>query len=209
MSEFGSPLPLHISLSTQILLHTDERDDYFNALTETVNDFLGLNEEAERREAHKEPLEVRLNGVRWAANANGSRWFLVADVARPRCDDLNKLLAACNAVATSKGLPTLYMSKPLWEQEQDKQYLTQAYLLEGRTLPKPLTTVSDVFRDYSNRFHFSFAWTLDAPIPESAFTEDVNIPHEYHLDLTATKIKLKAVKVKIGNVIKSIPLDRA
>lgn len=59
--------------------------------------------------------------------------------------------------------------------------------------------------DFSDRFHISLAWSLTAPsIDDQARIASVDLkPLEEEL-----KIGFSSVKVKIGNVVKSLALDR-
>ena len=81
----------------------------------------------------------------WVPNLEGSRYFLVLKLTRPRDDDLNKLLAACNACARAWSMDLLY---------------AVATSDEG---VNAASQTQDCDQDRSSAFHISVAWTLEKP----------------------------------------------
>lgn len=122
------------------------------------------------------PFEIGICGWKWVANWEGTRWFLVLKVARPKGDELNRLLGACNEAAGGFGLGKLYTGRGQ---------------LEG---------------DWTDFFHFSVAWSLVPPGHEETHGE--LIYGEVWRAVESINVSMDALKVKIGDVVISILMDR-
>jgi hypothetical protein len=98
-------------------------------------------------------------------------------IKKPSHDQLNTLLRISNQTLTTFGQPCLYT-----------------------------TSSSSEYKDFSDRFHISLAWSLTAPsIDDQTRISGIDLtPLEESLDIV-----FSSVKVKIGNVVKSLPLGRA
>lgn len=205
VSELGSPRPLHISLSPPLALRTEERDGYVTSLANSIRQFLSRDKERTTNatgDISKRQVRLRLNGLKWAANAEGNRWFLAVGIVKPDNDELNKLLAACNAVAVSQSLPTLYMKPP----STAKNPLgSPNYPRSGESKLQQASS-EDSYQDQSDRFHFSIAWTLEQPTPANATTPITNLSQQDSESISNLIISIGVVKVKVGNSIKNIPL---
>ncbi|CRG92028.1 U6 snRNA phosphodiesterase [Talaromyces islandicus] len=123
-------------------------------------------------------------GLDWVSNTENTRWFLVMRIKRPPQDQLNTLLRISNQTLTTFGQPPLYAPKKI------KHPVSSAYKED----------------DFSDRFHISLAWSLTAPsIDEQTRISGIDLkPLEESL-----RIEFNSVKVKIGNVVKSLALERA
>ena len=176
-SDAGTPLPLHISLSAPLMLKTEQREAFLERVQKAVYTAL----RAERNTAG--PLELRLATLKWAANFERSRWFLAVGVRKLENNVLNRLLHDCNSIAASLDLPALYAKRG----KQDADPLPDADL------------------DYSDRFHFSIAWTLDAPISARVVQDFVDLSAEQSAKLADIEIRVRSAKVKVGSNIHSIP----
>ncbi|QKX54193.1 uncharacterized protein TRUGW13939_01277 [Talaromyces rugulosus] len=120
----------------------------------------------------------------WVSNAEKTRWFLVMRIKKPPHDQLNTLLRISNQTLTIFGQPCLYTT----------------------TFSNSSSSSSSAYKDFSDRFHISLAWSLTAPsIDDQTRISGIDLtPLEESLDIV-----FSSVKVKIGNVVKSLPLDRA
>lgn len=95
-SDLDVQLPLHISLSAPLVLETDHRDEFLQAVKTAISDVGACS------------FSVTLRAVDWVPNFDKTRFFLVLKLTRPPNDDLNKLLSACNKCARKSKLPELY-----------------------------------------------------------------------------------------------------
>lgn len=95
-SDLDVQLPLHISLSAPLVLETDQKDAFAQAVKDAISD-VGVRS-----------FSVGLRAVDWVPNFDKTRYFLVLKLTRPPYDDLNKLLSACNQCARDSKLPELY-----------------------------------------------------------------------------------------------------
>lgn len=166
-SDLDVQLPLHISLSAPLVLETDQKDTFAQAVKDAITD-VGARS-----------FSVRLRAADWVPNFDQTRYFLVLKLTRPRHDELNKLLDACNQCARDSKLPELYH--------------------ELRTEPH---AKRDDNEDY---FHISVAWTLDAPSLEAKKAVQKAMPAR----LEQTTVSFTTVKLKIGNVVHDVALPAA
>ena len=95
-SDLGVQLPVHISLSAPLVLRTDQKKEFAEAVTTFVS-------KSGARIFTIQPTELA-----WVSNFDVTRYFLVLKLTRPINDDLNKLLEACNASVARYGLERLY-----------------------------------------------------------------------------------------------------
>ena len=195
------PLPLHISLSAPLVLQTHQRDEFFNGILAAVKDVTNTNESEKRKECPK-AFDLHLDGLKWAPNHERTRWFLAAGIARPKQDVLNRLLKACNDVASIHGLPKLYaaMKESRATAISEGPFTQRTPSDAGQSIPNEFP------EDYTDRFHFSLAWTLDTPTSIHRTGLISKAPQDL-TKLSEIVVSIRSVKVKIGNVIRSIPLD--
>lgn len=178
-SDVGVRLPLHISLSAPLMLTTENKDKFEAELTNAIQD------------AKVPAFEVILSALRWVSNFDSSRYFLILTLNKPRNKELQRLLTACNRVAKEFNLPELYAADRAGSvgvptsQQAEEEYL-------------PTTTK---FQD-NDKFHISIGWTLQRPETfdylESAYPEYI----------TSLGIHFTTIRLKIGNQITAIPLDK-
>lgn len=104
-SELGAPLPLHISLSRPIALSTDEKGEFVDRLTKSL------------QSCGVAAFRVNPSGLAWFKSPDSDRVFLVLQVrsnagsgndAVVLNPELMNLLNHCNTVVTSYDQPALY-----------------------------------------------------------------------------------------------------
>lgn len=152
--------------------------------------------------------------LEWVSNNEGTRWFLVLKCQQPDRDELNELLGFCNSLCKDFGLSQLYrddvssapddgsmMKKPRWKlaRARRKSLETQK---EREGLRKELSWNEN----FDDHFHFSIAWCLKEPQEEPGFEE--RAIENLMQDVANIVINFDSVKVKIGNVVTSLELDR-
>ena len=174
-SELGAQLPLHISLSAPLVLKTEQKSDFEEAVQGKI------------MESGMGRVEVSVQRLRWERNHDGTRWFLVLAVDAPANDELNRLLRACNESASEFGLPLLY-AKTLDKPSRPS--------LEEQKISKNMT------RKRSKAFHISIAWQLSEPGARERVVPD----HPNVMELGKRNLLFEVVKLKMGNVVKDIPL---
>ncbi|KAJ5762971.1 hypothetical protein N7533_001652 [Penicillium manginii] len=176
-SDLGAQLPLHISLSRPVVLRTEQRASFTEALSKGV------------RSSGISSFHVRPETLKWVSNYEKTRWFLVLRVAKPKADNLNRLLGLCNSTLHRFGQPPLYArADPMSERSPDSGSASGSASTDDG--------------DFSGCFHISIAWRLDAP--ESAELERVNA---VKLDkVQAIDVQFPCVKAKIGNYVENFEL---
>lgn len=117
-SDLGVQLPLHISLSVPLVLRTEQRADFQDALETGV------------RETGLRAFRVHATDLSWEPNFEKTRWFLVLRLGRPEGDRLNKLLAITNRVVRDLGLPLLYEGRRDVEDHTSSFHISIAWQLE-------------------------------------------------------------------------------
>ena len=132
-------------------------------------------------------VEAFVQRLRWERNYDGTRWFLVLAVDAPANDELNRLLHACNESASEFSLPLLYAKN------SDKPTDSS---LEEQKISKTVT------RGRSDVFHISIAWQLSEPGAKKRAVLD----HPNVAELGKRSLQFEVVKLKMGNVVKDIPL---
>ncbi len=164
--------PLHISLSAPLVLRTEQKDAFQDAVTRAVK----------ASEARK--FRVTPTTVEWVPNMERSRYFLVLKLTKPVNDDLNKLLAACNACVKAWGMNPLYTNSGSdhgGETSSQTQKLGQ---------------------DESSAFHVSIAWTLGKP----SDAQQTMLEGKAYDQLRGIGTDFACVKIKVGNVVTDVPL---
>ena len=96
LTSLSTPAPLHISLSSPLILKTHECEAFQKDMETRLHDM------------HIRPFTIVLDSLRWVSNEDSSRWFLVAGIGKPANNELNRLLFASNSVARSWAKPGLY-----------------------------------------------------------------------------------------------------
>ena len=199
---------MHISLSRSLSLDTAEREVFEQSLR-TAIETTGIDS-----------FYVSASSLRWVPNYTRSRWFLVLNLHRPKQDELNRLLAACNQVATSYGYPGLYTGSA--ELRVDAKGLVAppapgeaGDMPDGETLdidPTALELTSASTDDVigsltkSDPFHISIAWTLSDPAHWASATNADKAATDG--DLGKLRVPVNAIKAKVGNTIHHISLEK-
>ncbi|KAJ5875147.1 uncharacterized protein N7473_012494 [Penicillium subrubescens] len=178
-SDLGAQLPLHISLSAPVVLRTEQRASFTEALTKGI------------RDSHIPPFTVTPDALKWVSNYERTRWFLVLHVARPVSDGLNRLLALSNRALAVFDQPALYASSSSRDARRNR-----ALGAHDRGLGP---TGSG---DYSDCFHVSLAWSLTEP----GKVEEERVAGLELGDVQSMRVRFDSVKVKIGNHVESVAL---
>lgn len=184
-SDLGAPLPLHISLSRPFVLATHERDVFVRRLVDAV------------RGCGVAPFELwpaSPEPVGWHRSQESARSFLVLRVrsnsrgggnSNP---ELVRLLSRCNELVASVGQLELYQ----WASET-------ASGKEGEGEDS-----------VGGAFHVSIAWSLGELTAElQRQTADVVAEQELTVGMPQIRIRVDAIKAKIGNVVTNISLPDA
>lgn len=149
------------------------------------------------------------DGLRWVANYENNRWFLVVHVKKPPGDELNKLLRVSNGVARRHDQPSLYVPQdplraPGAVHRKHNRCGKRRRSVAGPLRPEAddLGSVPTLDEDMSAHFHVSIGWTLEEPVGSS---------NEVLASLSsqiATKLELaiESVKAKIGNGVVVVSL---
>ncbi|MCJ1395094.1 poly(U)-specific 3'-to-5' RNA exonuclease [Xylographa bjoerkii] len=188
-SELGTELPLHISLSRSVMLLTDERQPF----VDTLKHFLD--------KSTPRPFEVHVSGLQWVANYEKTRCFLVLPLVRPAENTLNTLLWASNETAKAFGKPTIYVKLEM-ESEEAQQRGRGMRGSRPRGRSRVMSRINDI-QDCTPSFHVSIAWT------HGPLSNDIGagISSTFTADIKGLSVSVKAVKVKIGNTVTSLPLS--
>ncbi|KAL8781091.1 MAG: hypothetical protein Q9213_006173 [Squamulea squamosa] len=192
-SDLGTVLPLHISLSRTMMLATYQRQPFTDSLQSAI------------QESGVRPFTVASDGLRWVANHENNRWFLVVHIKKPPGDELNKLLRASNGVARRHGQPSLYVPQDALRAPVAVHGKYHTSWKRRISVADPLKPEADDFgnastwqeEDMSAYFHLSIGWTLEEP------AESRNEISACLSSQIATKLELaiESVKAKIGNSV--------
>jgi hypothetical protein len=192
LSELGTPIPLHVSLSRTLQVKTHERDQFLDILNKSL------------QRAAVRPFNVRFTGLKWVPNYDRSRWFLILGIQKPAQDELNRLLRACNDATEESGHPPLYVGGKGDGPMQDNNAIDIASK-RGESIKNEDAVgqaKSDI--DRTQNYHVSIAWNLTEPGPEwITLAQDVNVSNF----IDSPQTPFETVKAKIGNVVHSIELD--
>ncbi|KAH6637877.1 U6 snRNA phosphodiesterase Usb1 [Boeremia exigua] len=177
-SDLGAPLPLHVSLSRTLQIKTEDRDGFLAAL------------DASLRRAAVPAFSPSFSGLKWVPNFERNRWFLILGIAKPPHDELNRLLAACNAAAQQSGFAALYAGGQG----------------DGPMAPNPNSPTArshEASTDRSENFHVSVAWNLSEP--EAAW---VDLVAGLSVDsVSSPDASFDVVKARVGNVVHNFDLS--
>ena len=150
-----------------------------------------------------------VNGLSWEPNFEKTRWFLVLRLAKPGSNGLNRLLQISNTTAARFDQPSLYANTPPPQVETTFRGsgLRGSRSRGGRGMGLGHDAKSKRQQvgvpDMTSNFHISIAWSLEAPssaMAEQTRSMDISRLKEVH-------VSVKAVKVKIGNIITSHALS--
>jgi U6 snRNA phosphodiesterase len=198
-SELGAQLPLHISLSAPLVLKTEQKSEYEEAVEEAI------------KSSRVPSFETTIRGVRWQRNFDGTRYFLVLRISKAMMDDeLNRLLNCCNACAKQFNLPLLYdydtaTANPGTRPAASNS--TSANHDSSGTSPNHDTWRTPV--DRTDAFHISIAWQLAAPtLKHKVVIAHPGIEKLKKVVQVERTLGFKVVKLKIGNMVKDIPLRK-
>jgi U6 snRNA phosphodiesterase len=189
-SNLGVHLPLHISLSTPLVLRTEQRVSFLEKLENAV------------RSSDVAPFQLQVSGLDWVPNSEKTRWFLVLKLEKPENDGLNLLLAVTNSVVKQSGLEMLYADQDAKEDGALEKECVDRSTAAKRGLKdrKQTRQSATVPADYTENFHFSLAWQLEEPERASIESAEALGP------VKRLSISCDFVKVKVGNTIHDIPL---
>lgn len=192
LSDLGTPVPLHISLSRTLQVKTDQREPFLEVLTSSL------------RKAAVRPFNVRFTRLKWVSNYQRNRWFLVLGIEKPAQDELNRLLNACNDAAEQCGHPPLYVGGrgdgPMEDDDPAEANSKRPKSMQNDTAAAD----SKPNIDRSENYHVSIAWNLEEPVPEwRALAQDVDVSSFIQSPQTAFEV----VKARIGNVVNAVGLD--
>lgn len=195
-SDLGAQLPLHISLSRSVILRTEQRALFTEALQKAIHDSHVLSYVANLRISSpssnaRTRFSVQPNTLYWSSNYEKTRWFLVLGVQRPSHDGLNRLLKLSNDTLARFGQPPLYAASSTQGQQTSVSLRDRSSSLSGE--------------DFSGCFHISLAWSLSEP----SLKERERIAGVDLRALREIQVGFHSVKAKIGNIVGSIPLGKS
>ncbi|KAK3675709.1 poly(U)-specific 3'-to-5' RNA exonuclease [Recurvomyces mirabilis] len=180
-NDLGVSLPLHVSLSRPLVLKTEQKAPFLEQLKQNI-----ITSTA--RTFSAKPVSLR-----WHPNETSTRWFLVLQLGRPPRDELAKLLAACNTVASAFDQPLLYAD--------DEKAAT------------PSESADDEER--AGRSHISVAWSLEAQTTSGTHLtatakQDPALSDDHSPSTSGSYAELDVafaeMKVRIGQDVETIPL---
>ena len=128
------------------------------------------------------------DSLKWVANHERTRWFLVLHVTQPAGDGLNRLLELSNRALAQYNQPPLYAAL-----RKVRQSRTSMASTRGDVQP---------VADFSDFFHISLAWSLVEPSAADAQrVADIDLG-----PVCGLRVQFDSVKAKIGNQVESIRL---
>ncbi|KUJ24332.1 uncharacterized protein LY89DRAFT_679489 [Mollisia scopiformis] len=191
-SDLGAPLPLHISLSRSLGFSTEQKDEFVSAMERAI------------QSSTVRPFVVSFADLDWVSNFENTRWFLVLKVLKPDLNALNKLLHISNSVVQEHGQPPLY-SKPATTKSDVK---ARNHSGKRRSINHNSALLYKDMQDLSSAFHISIAWTLTDPSQELLdLTKSAKLNH--FDPVKQIQVVVEDIKVKIGNVVTSLPLPKS
>ena len=173
-SDLGVQLPLHVSLSAPLVLRTEQKESFENSFG------------AKLAHNHIIPFNVNVTKLDWVPNHDKTRFFLVLRLSKPEDDELNRLLAMCNATASQFDLSQIY----------DDAGADRSGVRDSLT-----TKAQHDKTDKSTAFHISIAWTLKEP-DNQARRRLVDLVHDQLWNL---KVSFSLLKLKVGNTVVDFP----
>ncbi|KAK0118157.1 poly(U)-specific 3'-to-5' RNA exonuclease [Cadophora gregata] len=197
-SDVGVPLPLHVSLSRSLGFLAPQKDEFVDSLGRVLK-VSGIR-----------PFDITFTGLKWVANFERTRWFLVLSIPKPESDGLNKLLHVCNSVVKQYGQPPLYPKPPTGPAFTPRKKHQRRKSQENRRAPydKSHSNIDWTdMQDATDALHISLAWTLQSPSQE--LLELTDHVAKDHLDLLQKiEVSIAEIKCKVGNIVTSMPLPR-
>ncbi|KAH7319330.1 U6 snRNA phosphodiesterase Usb1 [Rhexocercosporidium sp. MPI-PUGE-AT-0058] len=195
-SDVGVPLPLHISLSRSLGFLAAQKDEFVDSLHRVLK-VSGIR-----------PFDITFTGLKWVANFEKTRWFLVLSIPKPEADGLNKILHVCNSVVKQYGKPPLYPKPPTGPSIYTHKKQQKRKLQENRkaSYDKSHAIIDwTEMQDATDSFHISLAWILQSPSEE--LLELTQAVAKDHLNkLQDIQVSVKEIKCKVGNIVTSISL---
>lgn len=195
LSDLGTPVPLHVSLSRTLQIKTDDRESFLATLTSSL------------KRAAVRPFDVRFSGLKWVPNYQRNRWFLVLGIEKPAHDELNRLLDACNDAAEKCGHQPLYVGGkgdgPM-ENHSSDDTATQRRATRKAAQPDDAAKTAKPNIDRTQNYHVSIAWNLMEPDPKWI---DLAQSVDVSKFIVTPQVSFESVKAKIGNVVHNIEVD--
>lgn len=148
-------------------------------------------------------FELKFEDLDWVPNFEKTRWFLVLRLQKPEGDGLNRLLAVCNGTVEEYSQPPLYAASRLEGQRSPKVSKRQKWHGRDNIGASPK---NDGTLDFSSAFHISIAWAFEQPSSFLMRNTKTSINNDVFEPLKRVSITVDALKVKIGNIVKSISL---
>ena len=146
-------------------------------------------------------FEVYVTGLQWVANHEETRWFLVLQLSRPTGNAMNTLLWVSNETATAFGKPALYV-KPDRVPEKVPRPGRGKRDSQSRGRSRAVSTRNGI-QDCTPCFHVSIAWS-HRPLSNDIIANSRAI---HSADFEGLSIEVRAVKIKVGNVVTALPLS--
>ncbi|CAL3972435.1 unnamed protein product [Diplocarpon coronariae] len=197
-SDMGVPLPLHVSLSRSLGFLAPQKADFVDSLSRAM------------KASGIRPFDISFDGLKWVANFEGTRWFLVLRIPRPRDDGLNKLLFVCNSIVRQYGQPPLYPKPPTEPSTITFKKEEQCRPMKNKRSRPSLAHMKPDWSDMQDAtaaFHISLAWTLGKPSQE--LLELTKTVTENHLnEIQQFQVQIEEIKCKVGNNVSSMSLPR-
>ncbi|KAF9735967.1 hypothetical protein PMIN06_002510 [Paraphaeosphaeria minitans] len=192
LSDLGTPIPLHVSLSRTLQIKTDDRDRFLETLDKSLH------------RAAVRPFDARFTCLKWVPNYDRSRWFLILGIEKPAQDELNRLLHACNDAAEQCGHPPLYVGGKGDGPMEDNDTIDIANKRTKSVQDENTTEKAKSTIDRTQNYHVSIAWNLSEPDPEwITLAQDVDV----YRFIESPQTPFEAVKAKVGNNVVNIELD--
>lgn len=152
-------------------------------------------------------FRIGLSRLRWVANYENNRWFLVLQAQKPPGNELNSLLRASNGTARRYGQPRLYQSQQTSKAcDQVGGNRGRARFSKNRKTGQSHARIhipAEADEDATDQFHISIGWTLETPgeIPLNAadVVDGGDAP-------SRPELSVQTVKARIGNGVVAIAL---
>jgi hypothetical protein len=183
-SELGASVPLHVSLSRTLQIKMEDKDLFPETLRVSL------------RRSTVCAFNFEFQHLKWVPNFERNRWFLVLGIKRPKHDELNSLLHACNEAVKGHGHPGLYTGGKGDGSMEDNDF-------NDGSKRRRVDEDERQKHDYSEYFHVSIAWNLTEPDTEWTDLVRTIATSKY---IQSPEAAFDAAKVRIGNVVHSITL---
>lgn len=183
-SDLGVQLPLHVSLSAPLVLQTENKDSFRDAIQNEIPDCGAIC------------FAPSADKIEWVSNDDRTRWFLVLKLGDIDMSCFESLLAACNRVAQRFGLAQLYADRGApGECVDDTDVLF--HISFGWTLhdPKKGTAGNKKSNDENNDGN-----EVDGGGGGDLYDTQKTLWQSIHT------LDFHTVKLKIGNVVHDIPI---